>query len=216
MLELWRAQVGAPPSRPRGQRSRAQLLEAAREIFARDGFQHARVTDIADRAGVSHGTFYTYFESKDLVLKALILEMQDALLGKDGGAGEDAHDVHDDDPMRAIERANRGYLEAFQTNQGLSIVWEQVAATDPEVAHALHEAKQPFVQRTERAIRRLQRAGKVDSRVDPTYAAHALTGMVSRFAFAWFSQGHPFDMERAVRQLTLLWTNALGVENQDL
>jgi AcrR family transcriptional regulator len=38
------------------------------EIFRRDGFQIARVDDVAKAAGVSHGTFYFHFATKDEVL----------------------------------------------------------------------------------------------------------------------------------------------------
>ncbi len=38
------------------------------EIFRRDGFENARVDDVAKAAGVSHGTFYFHFATKDEVL----------------------------------------------------------------------------------------------------------------------------------------------------
>ena len=48
----------APPS-PRGQRTRAALIVAARSVFERDGYLDARTTDIAEQANVASGTFYT-------------------------------------------------------------------------------------------------------------------------------------------------------------
>lgn len=41
------------------------LLNAAAQIFSRDGVADAKVEDITDKAGVSKGTFYLYFTSKD-------------------------------------------------------------------------------------------------------------------------------------------------------
>src|SRR5688500_10413505 len=46
------------PTTERGRRMRARLLAAAREVFERDGFLDARVTDISAAAGVAHGSFY--------------------------------------------------------------------------------------------------------------------------------------------------------------
>ncbi len=56
---------GAGPASARGQRTRGRLLDAAVEVFARQGYHGARVDDIVDRAATSHGTFYLYFASKE-------------------------------------------------------------------------------------------------------------------------------------------------------
>jgi AcrR family transcriptional regulator len=50
----------------------AELLEAALDVFFEKGFAAARLEDIAARAGVSKGTIYLYFESKDDVFEALV------------------------------------------------------------------------------------------------------------------------------------------------
>ena len=61
---------GDRPNGPRsrkGVQTRARLVEAAKGVFEDDGFLNARVSDIAERAGMSHGSFYHYFDSKDEV-----------------------------------------------------------------------------------------------------------------------------------------------------
>jgi len=50
----------------------AELLEAALDIFFEKGFAAARLEDIAARAGVSKGTIYLYYASKDDVFEALV------------------------------------------------------------------------------------------------------------------------------------------------
>jgi AcrR family transcriptional regulator len=44
------------------------------KVFAEKGFAAARMEDIAGRAGVTKGTIYLYFESKEAVFKALVRE----------------------------------------------------------------------------------------------------------------------------------------------
>ncbi|OOC55294.1 MULTISPECIES: TetR/AcrR family transcriptional regulator [Nocardiopsis] len=53
-------------------RSRSALLEAARESFRRRGFTGTTVSDITERADVAHGTFYSYFPSKDEVFTEIV------------------------------------------------------------------------------------------------------------------------------------------------
>ena len=50
---------------------RAQILDAARESFARDGLAGTTVDGIARRAGLAKGTVYLYFKSKDEVLRTI-------------------------------------------------------------------------------------------------------------------------------------------------
>lgn len=51
---------------------RADILQAARAVFAEQGFVGARIADIATRAGVATGTVYLYFESKEALVAALV------------------------------------------------------------------------------------------------------------------------------------------------
>jgi AcrR family transcriptional regulator len=48
-----------------------EILDAALACFAEKGFAASRMDDIAKRAGISKGTIYLYFESKEAVFKAL-------------------------------------------------------------------------------------------------------------------------------------------------
>jgi len=52
----------------------ADILSAALDAFVENGFTAARLEDIAERAGVSKGTLYLYFESKEALFKAVIRE----------------------------------------------------------------------------------------------------------------------------------------------
>lgn len=49
-----------------------EVLDAALAVFTEEGFAGARVEDIARRAGVSKGTVYLYFPSKDALIEAII------------------------------------------------------------------------------------------------------------------------------------------------
>ncbi len=63
--------------RPRARRKEArpsELTAAALELFVERGFAATRLDDIAARAGVSKGTLYLYFDSKEALFKAVIEE----------------------------------------------------------------------------------------------------------------------------------------------
>lgn len=71
--------------------TRKKLIHAARIVFARDGFEHARIEGIAARAGKTRGAFYANFEDKEDVFFAIfeenILSDQKRLLPRLNAAG---------------------------------------------------------------------------------------------------------------------------------
>ena len=60
---------------------RAQLLRAARRVFAERGYHSAGVSHIIREAGVARGTFYNYFESKGAIFHAVLEELTGELAG---------------------------------------------------------------------------------------------------------------------------------------
>ncbi len=49
-----------------------QILDAATDVFVREGLHKARVDDIAEKAGLSKGALYWYFKSKDEIIVAIL------------------------------------------------------------------------------------------------------------------------------------------------
>jgi AcrR family transcriptional regulator len=201
---------GTRPQRADAARNRQALLAAARRVFERDGFVAARITDIADEAGLAHGSFYSHFQSKEDALAAVLGEVGEEMLhpgpSLTGSPGDTA------DPVAAIHTANLAYLEAYRRNARLMALLEQVATVDERFAALRLERTDAFLARNARAIRRLQQAGLADPGLDPDLASLALSTMVSRSAYAAFAIGRPsVSVEQLAETLTRLWVNALGI-----
>jgi AcrR family transcriptional regulator len=74
---------------------RNQILDAATKVFVRLGFQHARMDDIVEESGLSKGTLYWYFKSKEDIINAILrrlfagaLESLESLLEAEGTVSE--------------------------------------------------------------------------------------------------------------------------------
>ena len=59
---------------------RRLILDSAIRVFARQGFHHCRVSDVADEAGVAYGLVYHYFDSKEEILNTLFTERWQIML----------------------------------------------------------------------------------------------------------------------------------------
>jgi AcrR family transcriptional regulator len=197
----------------RGAETRARLVKAAKEVFERDGFLEARISDIAKRAKVSYGAFYHYFDSKEEIFREVAEAQEDRLTAPPDEGSQPA--PTDLSPQERIHRANRRYLERYRSEARIMGVIEQVSRYDPYVNAARMASMKHFVERSERAIQRLQASGKADARLDPALASDALGAMVARFAELWLTQGYrKYDFDEAVDQLSLLWANAIGLTDR--
>ncbi|MFF2555132.1 TetR/AcrR family transcriptional regulator [Nocardia sp. NPDC058058] len=194
---------GVPRTR-RGVRTREALIVAAREVFERDGYLDARISDISKAAGMASGSFYTYFDSKEEIFAALVEQVQDEMLHphlRERSGVTDARTL--------IEMANRDYLLSYKRNARLMALFEQVAHVDENFRRMRVERGKAFVQRNARMIRALQESGQASAELDPTITAHALSAMVSRMAYTVFVQNQRISFEKLVATLTQLWINGL-------
>lgn len=194
----------------KGLRTKAALVAAARAVFERDGFVDARVADIVGDANVAHGTFYLYFSSKEDVLKAVVLANQDAI----DGAARDQSGPHDATAHHAIEAANRSYIESWARHHRLMQAWSIAAGIHPDIAKLLDEQIERNIARNERALRRMQAAGRVAADIDPGYTARALTSMVMQFCIHTFRHGPDgVDVAKAVQTVTDLWCRGIQLDD---
>jgi AcrR family transcriptional regulator len=65
------------PRTERGRRTLRKLLDASAIEFGEKGFHEASVSSITRRAGVALGSFYTYFDSKEALFRALVQDMSE-------------------------------------------------------------------------------------------------------------------------------------------
>ncbi|GAB7004954.1 hypothetical protein JCM18899A_24270 [Nocardioides sp. AN3] len=197
-----------PPSTKRGARTRAALVAAARTIFERDGFINSRLSDITTEAKCSAGAFYTYFDSKEEALVAVLESVQDDMMhpGLPRVPEEERH-LRD-----VIAASNRAYLEAYRRNAKLMLLLEQVATLDPMFAELRLQRSRAFAERNAQKIQQLQDAGLADASLDLKMTSWALSSMISRLAYLGLVLGEPFDFEQLVDTITTLWLNALRVD----
>jgi AcrR family transcriptional regulator/multidrug efflux pump subunit AcrA (membrane-fusion protein) len=116
------------PGRPKNpeleERRRGELLDAAALIFARDGFAETDVQDIADTVGVSKGTVYRYFESKD----ELFLATVDRGLQQLCEVCDAVFECADLSPLDMVRTVIRNYLAFFHRRPEMAELFIQERA----------------------------------------------------------------------------------------
>lgn len=197
-------EAGRAPLSARGERTRTKLVAAARDVFEERGFDGARMGDVAEAAGVSHGTVYTWFDTKEDLLRAVIdsvtAELYASLSVPDATS-----------PIERIAIANERYLAAYRSTARLLEVVEQAAVVDESFRAVLANLRTTHVERVAKTIRRWQREGAAQTDLDAQVSAAALCAMVEGFARHWLGRGEEHDEATAMRTLTELWARGLGL-----
>ena len=156
------------PRTERGRRTQRAILDAAAAEFGEKGFHESSIVSITIRAGVALGSFYTYFESKEALFKALVQDMSGRVrdhvapvLAAHGGGAIGAEGI----ALAAFLDFARGHKEIYR-------IIDEAEFVAPEAwrAHYLNTAA--------RILERLQAArAKGELGVGPGGDAWAIMGM---------------------------------------
>lgn len=158
--------------RPRGEKTRQRLLDAGASVLPARGYHDARVDDIVEAAGVSHGTFYRYFENKDDFFRVLaeaasapMIAMLDDL-------------VVDADPAE-LRSWLREWFRLHESNGGVISTWQEMTASE-ELADFSQQVAASVLSRLVRAL-----AGRDFG--DPVVDAVALLALLERLPYLAFT-----------------------------
>lgn len=194
------------PLSERGRRTRERLVAAARAVFEERGFDATRMGDIALAAGVSHGTVYTWFPTKEDVLQGVVDSVTEEMY-----AVLSTPDITD--PVQRIAVANARYIEVHRQTARLMEVVAQAAVNDGRFRAVLTDLRHTHVDRVAKTIRKLQRDGIAAVGIDARIAAAALCAMVEGVARHWLDDESSLTPDDAdvIDTMTLLWARALGL-----
>lgn len=115
------------PRTARGERTRRKLLDAAAAEFAENGFHAGSISAITRRAGAALGSFYTYFDSKDAIFRALVSDMSEAVRVAAREAIEPAMA-----PLEVERAALAAFLDFAADHKEIYRIIDEAEFVDPE------------------------------------------------------------------------------------
>jgi len=201
------AERGSPPV-AKGARTAAKFRHAAQQVFARQGYLHARIEDIAKEAELSSASFYNYYDSKADVLAAL------------------AREFHEDASRDIAIPYQEGLPHEEAVRQAITIFWTtyrdrlgalsgvfQASMIDEDFLHQWRLVRAEALRFISSGIAAAQREGYCPG-LDRAYAASALSSMLEHFCYVWLYQGGDAedsvcDEKRAIDALVNVWYRSI-------
>ncbi len=181
---------------PRAQRTTALIMDKAREVFLAKGYHGLRIDDIADAAGVSRASFYTYFPSKRDLLVALGQQTFEAT----DRALTDIDALEEHWTRDSAYELVRIYMRMLEEHGAFILVWSQATYGDEELARAGVKARLATGRHLGRLFQRVNR-GAVGADDDPARVGLAVLVMIDRYWSYWRVNNFPFSEEQVVETL---------------
>ena len=142
--------------RPRGAKTRQKLLDAGAKVLPSHGYHASRVDDIVEVAGVSHGSFYRYFQNKDDFFRVLAEDASLRMI-----------ELLDAFPASPDETAMREWatewFQTYESNGGVISVWQEMQEADAALASFSRDVAAAVIARLAHV---LDRRGFGDTTVD--------------------------------------------------
>ncbi|MEZ0497380.1 TetR/AcrR family transcriptional regulator [Sphingomonas sp. IW22] len=162
------ASEGKAPRTARGRRTLRAILDAAAVEFGEKGFHEGSISGITRRAGVALGSFYTYFDSKDAVFRALVRDMSAQVRDHVAPAIRTAPDG-----IAAEQAGLRHFIEFVRAHKEIYRIIDEAEFVDAD-SFRLHYAT--TAERIEARLRAAAARGEVRADVGAAHA-WAIMGM---------------------------------------
>ncbi len=183
---------------------RAQLLEAAQEVFVANGYHAAAMDDIADRAGVSKPVLYQHFPGKLDLYLALLDTSCEAIVK----ATEAALRSTEDNKQRVAATMHAFYEYVANAQGAFRLVFESDLTNEPAVRERVDRVTQECAELISEVISADAGLSKDQSMV----LAVSLVGMAQVSARYWLAWDHPTLSQNQAADLVsgLAWRGIRG------
>jgi TetR/AcrR family fatty acid metabolism transcriptional regulator len=176
-----------------------RIIHAATKVFAKKGFFHAKVSDIAKEAQVADGTIYLYFENKDDILISLFEEQMKAVL--ENMIEEVSREK---DAVKKIEKFALTHLRLIELNKNMAeIIQVELRQSSKFMKEYKNEKFLQYLNLIGDVIREGQEKGIFKKDVIPDIAKRAFFGALDEMSRFWVLSSHKkYDIETAARQIS--------------
>ncbi len=151
--------------------AKAKIVKAARAVFAKKGYHDATMDDVAKEVGVSKGALYSYFGSKEDLLKEISLQGHQAL-----------RDILSqtckfDNLEAALEEVYTRITEQFKGNFHTHFEVVALSSHDPQIRQILFEDYQKDIESVEVFVEEKKKQGAIRTDVDAKVLAELFTAL---------------------------------------
>jgi TetR/AcrR family fatty acid metabolism transcriptional regulator len=185
---------------------RLRILDSAVRVFAHEGFFKAKVSQIAEEAGVAPGTVYLYFKNKeDLLISIFEVRMQDII------SRFRAAIMEKEDGRSRLECLVRMQLQGFQRQPDLAACFQvELRQSNRFMRENVKGELQQYLDLIREIVEHGRRDGSFRNQLPVRLVTNFIFGTLDEVVSTWVMSGMKYNLVSLAGPLMDLFTNGIG------
>ncbi|MGC9194735.1 MAG: TetR/AcrR family transcriptional regulator [Syntrophobacteraceae bacterium] len=185
---------------------RLRILDSAVKVFAREGFFKARVSQIAEEAGLAPGTVYLYFKNKEDLLISVFEVRTEEFVSRFRAAVEQKQDA-----CSRLECLVRMHLSGFQADPDLAACFQvELRQSSRFMRRGVKGGLQLYLGLIREIVEFGRKEGAFRREVSAGLITHLIFGTLDEVVSTWVMSGMKYNLVSLTDQLVELITNGIG------
>ena len=175
----------------------AAILEAAKDIFIRDGYENATVADIAARVNIVEGTVFHYFGSKQGLVVKVMEHFYHEITGNliEGLAGIEGS-------REQLRFAIRYHLTTLLENAELCrVLFKESRGARSELIDDIRRLNREYIQPLNQIIEEGIQSGELRSSINPLLIRNMVYGSIEHLLWSHLFENRTIDVEQSTNEI---------------
>jgi len=185
---------------------RRRILDSAGRVFAKEGVFKARVSQIAEDAGLAPGTVYLYFKSKEDVLISIFDVRMEEII-----SSFRAEVSKKEDAYSRLECFVRMHLKGFQSDPDMAACFQvELRQSDRFMRANVKGALAQYLDLIMEIVELGRRDGSFRGDLPVRLVTHFIFGTLDEVVSTWVMSGMKYNLVSLTEPLVALFTNGIG------
>lgn len=200
----------AGPARSSGEQRREAILQAARQLFSENGYEHSSMAEIAARVGVVEGTVYKYFDSKRELLLSVLTHWYEGMFGD---YADDLNGIHG--ARARLQFLIWRHLRTLRDNPDFCrLTFNEFRVEKDYHGSPLQNLNRRYTELLVQVLREGMQGGEIRDDLPVNLLRDMIYGGIEHHAWPYLCGRGRLDIDKIAAQITdLLWQ---GVPTQNL
>jgi TetR/AcrR family fatty acid metabolism transcriptional regulator len=183
-----------------------RILDSAVRVFAREGFFKAKVSQIAEDAGLAPGTVYLYFKNKEDVLISIFDVRMEEIISELRTAI-----IQEENARSRLECLVRMHLGGFQSDPDMAACFQvELRQSSRFMRQDAKGSLTQYLNLIGEVVEQGRRDGSFHEDLSVRLASHFIFGVLDEVVSTWVMSGMKYNLVSLVDPLVALFTRGIG------
>lgn len=179
-----------------------QIIEAAVEVIAENGYHASQVSKIAKKAKVADGTIYLYFKNKEDILISVFREKMGTFIDETKRAIDDEQTAND----KLFKLIEMHYSQLSESPYLAIVTQLELRQSKSELRHEINKVLKSYLDVIDSVIEFGLETGEIDKKFNPQLIRQMIFGTLDESVTTWVMKSQRYQLVEQVEEMHTLLT----------